>query len=336
MELNKIMQGDVLEKLKEIPDESVDCVITSPPYFGLRDYGVEGQIGLEKTLDEYLDKMLAVTKELKRVLKKTGTMFWNHGDSYGGSGNGSWNAPIEIRGKQYRKTCNIDQEYLGPPRKDKTLIVKCLMLQNYRLAIRMIDEQKWILRNILIWHKPNCMPSSVKDRFTVDYEPVFFFTKSRQYWFEQQFESYAPASDVRYTQALRSNKEYNVKAPYRSNTPYAGYKKGQGTVAHRDNVAPQNHLLVGGDGQGRTKRCVWKIPTQPFSEAHFATFPEDLIMPMVKAGCPEGGIVLDPFGGAMTTCVVAKKLRRNFIAIELNPVYIEIGKRRLFFPEPML
>src|SRR3990167_4221203 len=184
MEINKIIHGDSMEVLKTLPDESVDCIITSPPYYGLRDYSVDGQIGLEKTLDEYLTKMLAITAELKLVLKKTGTLWWNHGDSYGtGSGAG-------IRdGKQ--ATNRGTQTNENWQKKGKASIPgyeKSLLLQAHRLVIRMIDEQGWILRNTIIWHKPNCMPSSVKDRFTVDYEPIFFFTKSKKYWFERQFE----------------------------------------------------------------------------------------------------------------------------------------------------
>jgi len=167
MNLNKIYQGDVLEVLKSWEDESVDCIITSPPYYGLRDYGVKGQLGLEKTLTEYLDKMLAVTAELKRVLKKTGTLWWNHGDSYGGSWADSGHRP-DNEDSFPRKGHPKE----NPPQRN--MYQKSLLMQAHRLAIRMIDEQGWILRNQIIWHKPNCMPSSVKDRFTVDFEPIFF------------------------------------------------------------------------------------------------------------------------------------------------------------------
>jgi len=337
---NKVFQGDVLDVLSQFPDESVDCVVTSPPYHGLRDYGVEGQIGLEKTFTEYLDKMLAITLELKRVLKKTGTMWWNHGDSYGGNG-----------------------------------MEKSLLLQAHRLAIRMIDEQGWILRNTIIWHKPNVMPQSVKDRFTVDYEPVFFFTKSKKYWFEQQFEPMNfKESDYR-TQIRKNADQYNIKKPYENNYPKSF------------------------NPNGRTKRCVWEIPTQSYPESHFATFPEELIVTPIKAGCPkeickkcgigreriikaeggsigkswhehskdmevgagqisrigdcvdevgrkyqridlgytdcgcnagwDSGVVLDPFSGSGTTAYVARKLLRNYVGIELNPEYIKLAEKRL-------
>jgi len=255
----KLIYGlDVLNGLKQLDDESVDCVITSPPYFGLRDYQTNGQIGLEKSLNEYIGKILLVTLELKRVLKKTGTMFWNHGDSYGtGSGSG-------IRtGKQAtnRGSCqkNGKSKVAG--------YQKCLLLQNFRLVQRMIDEQSWILRNILIWHKPNAMPSSVKDRFSVDFEPVFFFSKSRKYFFEQQFEPY--------TEPLNRWRGNELKASGKSI-----WDEGTGQSTYRDrNMRPNVN--------GRNKRCVWSIPTKPFSGAHFATFPPALIDPMIRSGCPE-------------------------------------------------
>ena len=293
--MNKILQGDCLEILKTLPDESVDCVVTSPPYYGLRDYGVEGQIGLEPTLNEYLDKMLLITAELKRVLKKRGTCWWNHGDSYGGSGKGGGNKNYSAKGgnKAYGKTLN--NKFDGPE--------KSLLLQAHRLAIRMIDEQGWILRNQIIWHKPNVMPSSVKDRFTVDFEPIFFFSKSKKYYFEQQYE---PA-------------QYDG----RKDTKYKGGPKDMAGGAHErwQKDESGNHI--------KNKRSVWKIATKPFKEAHFATFPETLIEIHIKAGCPPGGVCLDPFMGAGTTAVVAKKLGRQYLGIELNKEYIEIAERRI-------
>lgn len=316
---NTILCGDSLVELKKIPNESIDAIITSPPYYGLRDYGtalweggdekcrhfvvalssgmpykdicgkcgakrIDQQLGLEKTFEEYLNKMLLITAELKRVLKKTGTLWWNHGDSYNGTKVGNTTngvyADHEDNGKVYAKTDSFKKQ------KQKQIPEKCLMLQAHRLAIRMIDEQDWILRNTIIWHKPNAMPSSVKDRFTVDYEPIFFFSKSKKYWFEPQYEDYAPASDVRYRQALRAGRSYNIKEPYKNNTPYSHYKRGQGSVASRGNDA--DGLVVGGTNPlGRNKRSVWKIPTKPFLEAHFATFPPALIETPIKAGCPE-------------------------------------------------
>lgn len=291
--INKIIQGDCLIELKKLKEESIDCIITSPPYWGLRDYGVKGQIGLEKTIDEYLEKMLKITAELKRVLKKTGTMWWNHGDCYGGN----LSAPNQPKlGKR-------DPYSNFPKVRARNRTPKSLCLQNFRLALAMTDQQQWILRNIIIWHKPNCMPSSVKDRFTVDFEPVFFFTKSKKYWFETQYEK-----TLTFDNSIRDRD--NTKL---NNTP--GRTKMGG--------------LKMNDYSEKNKRCVWKIPTKPFSEAHFAVFPEKLVETPIKAGCPENGIVLDPFFGAGTTGLVAQNLNRNYIGIELNPEYIKIAKQRL-------
>jgi len=264
--VNKIHCGDVLGILRQMPDEFVDCIITSPPYWGLRDYGVEEQIGLEPTLEEYLKKLLAVTAELKRVLKPTGVCFWNHASNYKN---------------------------------------KCDMLQNYRLILRMIDEQGWILRNIIIWHKPNHMPSSAKDRFTNAYEPVFMLVKSQKYWFDLDA----------------------VRIPHRTNV--------SGLPGHLDRKEEIDNWRSCPSGPrnlhpaGRNPGDVWTVPTQPFPEAHFATFPERLVEPMIKAGCPPNGVVLDPFMGSGTVAKVATRLRRQWIGIELNPEYVEIAYRRL-------
>ena len=297
LEVNKIYQGDVLQVLKTFPDEFVDCIVTSPPYYGLRDYGVEGQIGLEKTLNEYLDKMLAITAELKRVLKKTGTMWWNHGDSYASLGRVGGDIDVDEgmdinRGRGRIKKGDYPE--------------KSLLLQAHRLAIRMIDEQGWILRNTIIWHKPNVMPSSVKDRFTVDYEPVFFFTKAKRYWFGQQFES---------TIELYSEK--------RARRPQTSHGK-EPTPSGNSNNLTYNKLFP----LGRNKRSVWKIATKLYKEAHFATFPPELITIPIKAGCPLNGIVLDSFMGSGTTAYVARQLGRNYIGIELNPEYIKMAEKR--------
>lgn len=256
METNKIICGDSLAVLKTLPAESVDCIVTSPPYHGLRDYGVGGQIGLEKTLNEYLGKMLAITAELKRVLKKSGTMWWDHGDSYGHKQN---------MGQQGKHGGRKDRKFTPSSIGANDGLEKSLMLQAHRLAIRMIDEQQWILRNTIIWHKPNCMPSSIKDRFTVDYEPVFFFTKSRRYYFERQLEPLKPGT-------LERSQYTFGGVPGRA---YPGEK--------REHPYPEKWNF---DPAGRNKRCVWKVPTHSFGEAHFATFPEKLIEPMISAGCP--------------------------------------------------
>jgi len=265
----------------------------------LRDYGVKEQIGLEPTLEEYISKLLQITNELKRVLKLTGVMFWNHGDSYCGS-QGHFDAknPKARKGK-------LISDWKGYSK-------KCLYLQNYRFILRI-----WILRNTIIWHKPNGMPSSVKDRFANKYEPVFMLVKNKKYWFDLD------AVRVPHKESSYKRAKYNWKHSSRNEqaTPPR--------TNRRWNVKELKYNFALGKNPGD----VWIISTQPFPEAHFATFPEKLIEPMIKAGCPEDGIILDPFMGAGTTALVALKLNRSFIGIELNPEYIKMAEKRI---EPYL
>lgn len=307
MDINKIYIGDVIKILKTFPDECVDMIMTSPPYWGLRDYSIESQIGLEPTLNEYLDKMLSVTTELKRVLKKRGTLWWNHGDSYGtGSGAGSKNGSKQATNRAFS---DENLYYIKKGKKSIPGYEKSLLLQAHRLAIRMIDEQSWILRNQIIWYKPNAMPSSVKDRFTVDFEPIFFFSKSKQYYFEPQYEQYTEPMNRWGGDKLVANGQ-------------STWDEGTGQDTYRDRDMRPN-------GLGRNKRTVWKIPTQPLADAHFASFPENLVITPIKAGCPEKGIVLDPFIGSGTVGKVALDLGRNYIGIELNPDYIKLANKRI-------
>jgi len=297
VKLNHIYQGDALEILKTFPDDAVDMVITSPPYWALRNYGVDGQLGLEPTFQEYINKLCDIFDEVKRVLKKEGTCWVNMGDTFSGSNCGS---------NDYREKDGLGlkpQERYNNQRAGKTnLPDKCLLQIPSRFAIEMCNRG-WILRNEIIWHKPNCMPSSVKDRFTVDFEKIFFFTKSKKYYFETQYEPMISESERGGGKKIASmGNEWG----------------GQGLV---DWKKPDNGL--------RTKRTVWKIATKPFKEAHFATYPEKLIETPIKAGCPEGGVVLDIFMGAGTTAKVANKLGRNYLGIELNPEYIKIAEKRL-------
>ncbi len=587
VEMNQIIQGDTLTKLKKLPSKIIDTIVTSPPYWGLRDYGVKGQIGLEPTLEEYINKLLDITAELKRVLKPTGVMFFNHGDCYAnidtklsnysisdnwlrllgwiwtdgtvlregnriclyqtnlenlkeielilsalnldftkhGPNKGNFhlyilaessrhiNNKLNLNGKKDLPTwlefcskeqililleaiikgdgckrkydtaisgtepnlkslekllkiknisCSVNQNsrgdwYMQIHQKvwnPRSLQPKCLALQNYRLILQMIDEQGWILRNTIQWHKPNSMPSSVKDRFANSYEPIFMLVKNKKYWFD--------LDAVRGPHITQEN---------------VGYQKKEDSKSRSATIQPRSKTaLVTYSPAGKNPGDLWTIPTQPFPEAHFATFPEKLIEPMILAGCPEwickrcgkarmritkptkeygenlkpyrlnevdnkelsdylkagrkrlkitqddlcinlglnneghggminhfenrravptvsqwiiltklfgkddklskmitefskqlekyewqaglnkhqsvnrtlnaehqtigwtdcgckagwnSGLVLDPFGGAMTTCVVAKNRRRDYLAIELNPEYIKIGQKRL-------
>lgn len=405
MKTNKIIQGDALEELQRLEDQSINMCMTSPPYWALRDYGVEGQLGLEPTFNEYINKLCDIFDEVKRVLRDDGTCWVNIGDTYYGSGKGAggdpdkskessqmptdWKRPSRDNydkmsaskeclfcGKEIKKgitsqfcnhTClnKMGNDFRS---QNRQLPDKCLTMIPMRFAIEMVNRG-WILRNTIIWRKRNCMPSSVKDRFTIDFEYVFFFSKKKKYYFEDQREGH---------------KEYfkdvsTVKS-------FGGSSHVGGNIANRKD-RPIVHTI------GRNKRTVWTINPRPFSEAHFAVYPEELCVTPIKAGCPEfvckkcgnpkvmdierevihnrinkrkdanvrldsleripsdwkpkeekfkgfkptcscnveftGGIVLDPFFGAGTTGVVALKQSKKFIGIELNKEYIEIANKRL-------
>jgi len=307
--LNKIINGNSLEVLKTIPDNSIDCCITSPPYWGLRDYGHEEQLGSEKHFKDFVNNLCNVFDEVQRVLKPTGTCFINLGDTYGGSGSGTTkNADTS------KYVENSKQVYVLPNGTSKasqfrgTAMNKSLCMIPERFAIEMIDRG-WCLRNQIIWHKPNQMPSSAKDRFTVDFEKVFFFVKQpTDYYFEQQLEPYTEPLDRWAGQMVRGN-----------------YK----TKTEQFAVQERNGRDMRPNPEGKNMRTVWSINTEPSTEAHFATYPQRLVERMLKAGCPENGIVLDPFFGSGTTGVYARKVNRNFVGIELNPEYVKIAENRL-------
>jgi len=296
-----------LKILKTIPDESIDCVVTSPPYWALRDYGVKGQIGLESTIEEYLEKLIAVFDEVKRVLKTSGTCWVNFGDTYANKTKGGHrNKP---QGNIYD---SLTKRATFPKLKiDISIPQKSLCMIPSRFALKMI-ERGWILRNEIIWHKPNAMPQSVKDRFSVDFEKVFFFVKSRNYYFKQQFEPLKNPERLR-CRLLNPNKTHKQTQSY--------------WMSANPQISEKRRLKM--FGKGRNKRCVWTIGTTNFAGQHFAVYPPRLIETPIKAGCTEGGNVLDPFIGSGTTAIVARKLGRNFIGIELNQKYVRISKTRL-------
>ena len=303
--MNEIIHSDCLEGLKTLDSESVDCCITSPPYWGLRDYGVDGQLGNEGDFMEFISKLIIIYKEVYRILKPEGTCYVNLGDTYmggtAGSG-GNCGKHIESGTNKYAKSTRFNNgvKKNGLPNKSLALIPE-------RFAIEMISNG-WILRNQIIWHKPNQMPSSATDRFTVDFEKIFFFVKQKNYYFEQQLEeSIWAKTDSRFINGASTTGEKTQTGKY-------AIDKGG---AYRD------------DGM-KNMRTVWSINTKPFADAHFATFPEKLVSRMVSSGCPKGGVVLDPFMGLGTTAVVARKLGRNYIGFELNKEYIDIANKRLY------
>jgi DNA modification methylase len=282
--------------------ESVHCCVTSPPYYGLRDYGVEGQIGMEATPDAYVAELVAVFREVRRVLRDDGTLWLNLGDSYTGSANA---------GSERTRTCNSKPNATDrnlPAKRGAGLKPKDLIGIPWRVAFA-LQADGWYLRSDIIWAKRNPMPESVTDRPTKAHEYVFLLTKSARYWYDAEAVAEKQTSD-----GPRVDKEHlNNQYGYAVNRLDAGVYHGR----------------CGQKGDGtRNRRSVWTIPTQRCSEAHFAVMPPELIKPCILAGCPYGGVVLDPFGGSGTTGRVAEDLGRDSILIELNPKYIEIARRR--------
>ena len=291
METNKVYQGDALEVLKKIPSESVNCIVTSPPYWALRDYGVEGQLGLESTPQEYINKLCDVFDEAKRVLRKDGTCWINIGDTYGTkSGSGFANDNLNpLTKEEIAKGTGIYKanELRGTtPEMHKNL---CNIPARFSIEMQ---KRGWILRNVIIWEKPNCMPSSVKDRFTVNFEYIFFFVKNKEYWFETQREPHSEESINDLVNRGR-NKRVDVNYLMQTGTRKMGVGFGEGEHGSKNLGTGMDADKKGRDRlefyhpDGRCKRAVWKITTKPFKESHFATFPEELIETPIKAGCPE-------------------------------------------------
>ncbi len=427
-----LYQGNSLDALKRLPEESIDCIVTSSPYYGLRDYSSvetisakteqavidltdtkireyekkypghkfyhnepmadkekkgyfctirididavwgawKGQLGLEPTYQMFIEHLLLITNELKRVLKPTGTLFWNMGDSYA-----SFGGPLRHFGYIDPKYGNNKGGFFVEPTSfDQGITPKSLMMIPERLAMGMID-QGWILRNKLIWYKPNGMPSSVRDRFSNKWEYIFFFSKNRKYYFDLDSvrKPLSEGSIKRISQKnipnqLQSGKTAdfalttntgnipkilnNMHQKYEKEGSYtgkhSGYKNLDGSDRINENGANPGDVLkepavrhkswVSNAGHNFTHERKYdpdadggdffSIPTMPHPFAHFAVYPETLIEPLIKAGCPKDGIVLDPFNGSGTTMLVARNLGRSAIGIDVNPIYSEIVKKRL-------
>ncbi len=304
MKVDHVYQGDALAELKNLEDESVDCIITSPPYWQVRDYDHEKQIGHEENVSDYIANLQEIFREAMRVLKKSGTLWLNLGDTYSGSGGGDKGG-----GKEVFSDYTFRKATKGLPRKS-------LMNIPARLSIALQDDG-WVLRNEIIWHKPNAMPSSVKDRFTIDFEKIFFFTKvSNGYYFKQQKEE---MKTIDTSQPRGSKGTLDVKN--------AGLRK-QDNTGNRQYTGLNARYSTPSDLM-RNKRTTWTIPTQKRTLEHFAMFPDELVETCIEAGCPPKGIVLDMFMGAGTTAIIAKSLGRHYIGIELNQEYVEVARKRL-------
>ncbi len=309
----EIVAGDCVESMRfYLADKSVNCCVTSPPYFGLRDYGVAGQIGLEPTPDEFVAQLVAVFREVRRVLRDDGTVWLNLGDSYAAnvSTNGGYSEKSTLAGFTSANTKGRQANESGERRKiDHGVKPKDLLGIPWRVAFA-LQQDGWYLRQDIIWHKPNPMPESVRDRCTKAHEYIFLLSKSPKYYFDWQA-----------MQEPATNRAPGNKKPTKGGREYLSAEGEQHrTAANLHNIEAR---------ETRNRRSVWTVTTKPFKGAHFATFPPDLIEPCVMAGCPEGGTVLDPFGGAGTTALVATKHNRKSFSCELNPAYVEMAEARL-------
>lgn len=335
----KILQGDVRDQLATLPDQSVHCVVTSPPYYGLRDYQVAGQIGLEDSPAEFIATLVDVFREVRRVLRSDGTAWVNMGDSY--AANRGYQVANAIRGGHDAAEAaavsgrGMKCAEFGLKPKDKMLIP-------HRLAIALCDDG-WYVRDDIVWAKPNPMPESVRDRCTKAHEYIFLLAKSERYYFD---------ADAIAESASSAGDPDNAKAPdgWDAGSGLHGsiHQRGRDKGASGNKASKPSSARGCPEGSGsnvagsvpwegitRNKRSVWTVATKPFKEAHFATFPPDLIEPCILAGCPAGGTVLDPFGGAGTTGLVSDRHGRNAILIELNPTYADMAKRRIVGDAPL-
>jgi len=301
----KVLVGDCRETLKQLPDQSVQTCITSPPYFGLRDYGHDGQIGLEQTPQDFVDQLVSVFREVKRVLRDDGTLWLNLGDSY---------SSFKDQSVRYQTLAgkSRDEPHSGKAaNRNGKVLSECGLKNKDLIGIPWMVEfalraDGWYLRQDIIWHKPNPMPESVKDRCTKAHEYIFLLSKSAHYYFDH----------VAIKEPLKGEPEIRNKNA-------EGY---QADYAHGERFS-KGDRVYGADGLAN-KRSVWSINTRPYEGAHFATFPEDLIQPCILAGSKAGDIVLDPFGGSGTTGKVAIDYGRKAILCELNPEYVKIINQR--------
>ncbi len=294
-----ILEGDALKVLKGLPDRSVHMCVTSPPYYGLRDYGVPGQIGLEKSVEEYILVLISIFREVKRVLRPDGTLWLNIGDSYA-TRSGS-QAPKNTRNSRGHTEKHIPAGYK----------YKDLMGIPWELAFA-LRADGWYLRDDIIWHKTNAMPEAVTDRPTRAHEYIFLFSKGPHYFYDAKAIA-EPCGSKGNARSFRGGGAYTGGRSFKN-----------GTTVNRD-----THGNTDNQEGTRNKRDVWSVATAQFKDAHYATFPPELIRPCVLAGCPPGGIVLDPFFGSGTTGVVALQEERDFIGIELNSAYVSLARKRI-------
>lgn len=375
----RIINGDCRDVLATLPEQSIHCIVTSPPYWGLRDYGVDGQIGLEETIGEWVDEMVNVFRAARRVLHNDGVLFLNLGDSYcntdkwgGGKSGNTGKQTVADDGSVPSWACRQKKApQLGIKPKD-------LIGQPWRVAFA-LQADGWYLRQDIIWHKPNPMPESIKDRCTKAHEYIFLFSKSERYYFDAAAISEptdwssdntkmpdgwdtGPGGHGSFHRDGREKGKVRSPGNVKAAKGQAAYEAGDerhrtkaGLLAYAEksranSFARSTKESTGEHGQTpqhredrehieyagrRNKRSVWTVATEGFKDAHFATFPPKLIEPCILAGCPKGGTVLDPFGGAGTTGLVADRLQRDAILIELNPAYADMARHRIHGDAPL-
>lgn len=301
----EILVGDAIESMKGLEDQSVRCVITSPPYWGLRDYGHDGQLGLEQTPEEYVEAMVEVFREVRRVLSDDGTIWLNIGDSYIGGGRGGQSS--KKRSDNWQPTYSLQNHV------PKNYKAKDLAGIPWRLAFA-LQADGWYLRQDIIWHKPNTMPEPVKDRCVKSHEYVFLLSKKPKYYFD-----YLAIKEPAVGERWGGNKPINLDNSKDVDNQFSGLTR-------------ERQMLY----ETRNKRSVWSIITRPFKGAHFAVMPEELVTPCVLAGSEEGDLILDPFAGSGTVGVVALRHGRRFVGVELNPDYAELANERIRSVHPTL
>jgi len=287
IELDTIYTGDALDVLRGLPDGSVNCCVTSPPYYALRDYGMDGQIGRESSPKEYVSRLTEVFAEVRRVLRPDGTLWLNLGDTYAGRGE------EEIKPK----------DLIGIP----------------WMAAFALRDDGWYLRNDIIWMKENPMPESVKDRCTRCHEHIFLFSKSKQYFFDYKAisEPVTESTKERLKRGIAGSNKYGAPIPGQPKVQTINLPRGHGTISDGD-INPL-----------RSKRDVWIVNTVPFKGGHYAAYPPKLVESCILAGCPVGGVVLDPFMGSGTTGMVAKQHDRHYVGIEINPEFAALAEARI-------
>ncbi len=343
----RIICGEALEELRKLPEASVHCVVTSPPYWGLRNYGHPDQIGMEKTPEEYVQKMRAVFAEVSRVLRDDGTVWLNLGDSYARQAGDDATRGKPNTGQALIFLNGLGREGMGNNKPPPGLKPKDLIGIPWRVAFA-LQSDGWYLRSDIIWAKANCMPESVTDRPTRSHEYIFLLTKSARYWYDHEAIKEPCIYDVNGTgtAARKARAEEHHKAmptAERNGIRPGGYKnsvnfdgKNHGQEKQRGHSRRHDGFNDRWDQMEKEEQCtgmrnkrdVWTVAPANYPDAHFATYPPELIKPCILAGCPVGGTVLDPFLGSGTTAAVALELGRSAIGIELSPEYVKLAERR--------